>query len=337
VPVRRALADLGRGTGSTPGGTARTARQLRTQQALGVASASYLPTAESARKVRPQTLRVGLFAVLLGTLFGVGLAFLWQALDTRLRSTREVSEGLGLPLLARVPANRRRFQPDSLPVMLNEPDSPEAEAFRFLRANLEAVNRARGARSIMVTSAQAGEGKSAVAANLAIALAAGGRHVTLVDLDLRNPALARSFGIRGGAGLTDVALGSARLDEALTTIPDTPGGVLRVLTSGPTPPDPAEFHTTRALASILRELRSTGDVVIIDCSPLLGIGDAVTLSDQVDALLLVTRWTVLRSPMLPELRQVLDRCRADTLGFVLTDVDLEERRSREPTPALAQI
>ena len=323
VPVQRALADLARGTGSTPRGANRTARQLRTQEALGIASASYLPTAESASKVSPQTARNGIFGLLLGTVFGIGLAFLWQALDTRLRSAREVSDGLGLPLLARVPAHRRRFEPDSFPVMLSEPQSAEAEAFRFLRANLQFVNRDRGARTIMVTSAHEGEGKSSVAANLAVALASDVPRVTLVDLDLRNPSLARSFDIQSTAGLTDLALGSTTFDQALTTVP-TQSGVLRVMTSGPPPPDPAEFQTTRALDSILGELRSTADLVIIDSSPLLGLGDAVMLSRRVDAILLVTRWTVLRGPVLPELKRVLDRCPAEKLGFVLTEAQVVE-------------
>ena len=332
APVRRALADLARGSGATSSGAARTARQLRTQQALGFASASYLPTAGSARKVQPQMARTGLFALLLGGIFGVGLAFLWQALDTRPRSSREVSEGLGLPLLARIPANQNLFRPGSVPVMLAEPESAAAEAFRFLRANLEAVNRTRHARTIMVTSAHEREGKSSVAANLAVALASAGQAVTLVDLDLRRPSLARSFGLADGAGVTDVALGSAALTDALTQVP-CQAGVLRILTAGPPPPNPAEFLATRAVDSILRDLRARGGLVILDSSSLLGAGDALTLARQVDALLLVTRWTILRGPVLPELRRALDRCPAEKLGFALTEVENRERAAGIPAVA----
>jgi non-specific protein-tyrosine kinase len=325
APVRRALAGLDRGTGATPAGVARTARQLQTQQALGVAAASYVPTAESTAKVRPQLARTALFGLLFGTLFGIGLAFLWQALDTRLRSSREVSDGLGLPLLARVPANRRLFARDLPPVTLSDPGRIEAEAFRFLRANLEAANRERRARTIMVTSAHPGEGRSAVAANLAVALSQN-TPVTLVDLDLRRPSIARRFELEDQAGLTDVARGAVTLDEARAQIRPR----LHVLASGPVPPDPTEFHTTRAFDAVLQQLRDTGDLVIIDSSPLLGLGDAVMLSEKVDALVLVTRWTVLRGPELPELRHVLDRCPAAKLGFVLTEAEIDDSYDRRP-------
>jgi succinoglycan biosynthesis transport protein ExoP len=338
VPVRQALADLG---ATRRGILARRARQLRTQQALGAASAADVAPAESARKIRPQTVRNGVFGLLLGTLFGIGLAFLWQALDTRLRSATEIRDGLGLPLLGRVPANPRLFGGGSLPLMLRDPQSQEAEAFRFLRANPAFTGREREARTVMITSAHPGEGKSAVAANLAVAVAGAGRRVTLVDLDMRRPSLARSFGLVDGAGLTEVALGSATLDEAIVTIPtpEPSTGALRVLTAGPPPPDPAGFHMTQALESILEKVRSTSDLVIVDSSSLLGSGDAVTLGGKVDAILLVTRRSVLSRSAVPELNRALDRCPAAKLGFVLTDAQPAGRpaggrsRGRSSRPA----
>jgi polysaccharide biosynthesis transport protein len=342
-PVRKALADLGASAGAGSSGIlARRARQLRTQQALGRADAADVASADSARKIRPETLRNGVFGLLLGTLFGVGLAFLWQALDTRLRSAAEIGDGLGLPLFGRVPSNPGLFGDAHLPLMLNDPQSREAEAFRFLRANPAFANDPRGARTVMVTSAHPGEGKSAVAGNLAVALAGAGRRVTLVDLDLRRPSLARSFGLEGNAGLTEVALGSATLDDAVVTIlmPEPSTGALRVLTSGPPPPDPAEFHMTKALESILEKVRVASDLVIIDSPLLLGSGEVVTLGGKVDAILVVARRGVLRQSVLPELRRVLDRSPAEKLGFVLTDAQPERqpagsggRRDRSSRPA----
>jgi non-specific protein-tyrosine kinase len=340
VPVRQALADLGASAGTGNRGIlARRARQLRTQQALGAASAAEVAPADSARKIRPQTLRNGVFGLLLGTLFGVGLAFLWQGLDTRLRSAAEIRDGLGLPMLGRVPSNPRLFSRGSLPMMLSNPQSREAEAFRFLRANPAFAGPEREARTVMVTSAHPGEGKSAVAANLAVALAGAGRSVTLVDLDLRRPSLARSFGLVGEPGLTEVALGTATLEEAVVTIPthEPSTGALRVLTSGPPPPDPAGFQMTEALESILERIRSTSDLVIIDSPPLLGSSEVVTLGGKVNAILVVARRGILRQSALPELRRVLDRCPATKLGFVLTDAQPDRlpagsgrRRSSRP-------
>jgi capsular exopolysaccharide synthesis family protein len=162
-----------------------------------------------------------------------------------------------------------------------------------------------------------------VAANLAIALSRAGRRVTLVDLDLRRPSLARQFRLSGGAGLTDVAVGSSKLEDALTTI-GPKGGTLRVLTSGPTPPDAGEFCTTVALESILDDVRRTSDLVLVDCPPLLNLGDAIALSNKVDAILLVTRSGFLRRPALAELRRALFTCPAEKLGFVLTEASRDD-------------
>jgi capsular exopolysaccharide synthesis family protein len=342
VPLRKALTDLGAGAAGGRGIIARRARQLRTQEALGSGHAATVVPADSARKIRPQTLRNGVFGLLLGTLFGIGLAFLWQAFDTRLRSAGEIGEGLGLPLLGRIPSNPRLFRDASLPMMLSNPQSQQAEAFRFLRANPAFTADPRGTRIMMVTSPHTGEEKSAVAANLAVALTDAGRRVTLVDLDLRRPSLARSFDLVGDAGLTEVALGSATLDEALVTIPthEPSTGALRVLTSGPPPPDPAEFHRTSALESILEMVRSTSDLVIIVAPPLLASSDMVTLAARVDAVLVVVCRGFLIQSALPELRRVLDRCPPAKLGFVLTDAQPDRRlaasgrrRDRSSRPA----
>jgi Mrp family chromosome partitioning ATPase len=131
------------------------------------------------------------------------------------------------------------------------------------------------------------------------------------------------------------------LDEAIAAIApservngDRNGGgprepALKVLTSGPTPPDPDEFQATLAFEWILHEIRSTSDLVLIDAPPLLGFGDAVALTAKVDAILLVTRWSVVRRPSLVELRRVLAGCPAETLGFVLTEADLEGRAAAD--------
>jgi polysaccharide biosynthesis transport protein len=372
-------------------------QQLRTMEALQTSNASLVRAADRAVRVAPRPVRNGILASGLGLVFAVALAFLWETLDTRVRSGEEIGERLGLPLLARLPEPPRRLQRANRLVMLEEPTSFQAEAFRMLRTNLEFVNlerrrsplpklpkardgRDRGSRpvalelggesgtrdslpapsssavpapaddpleraqSIMITSAVEKEGKSTTVANLAVALARAGRDVTLVDLDLRRPFLDRFFGLDGRPGVTDVALGRVALEDALTKVAivghadggtgagsDRNGrarleveGTLRVLTSGPVPPDAGEFVGTRVLADILGELRQVGDFVLIDAPPLLQVGDAMTLSANVDALIVVTRLQVVRRPMLTELHRVLDASPAEKLGFVLAAADLEK-------------
>jgi succinoglycan biosynthesis transport protein ExoP len=342
-------------------------QQLRTLEVLQTSNAFVVRAAGSASQIRPRPARNTVLGLGLGLVLGLGLAFLWDALDTRVRSTDEISERLGLPLLARLPAWERtkpptrlraRFDswlessvvveaaalsknaaPAPLLAMLSEPHSIQAEAFRMLRTNLEFVNLGRHARTVMVTSAVEGEGKSTTAANLAVALARAGRRVRLVDLDLRRPILESLFSLEGRPGITDVALGRVDLEDAITPVaipsPDPAvgspsvgnghgrlAGMLEVVSSGPIPPDAGEFIQTPVLADLLERLANDVNFVLIDAAPLLHVGDAMALSAKVDALLVVTRLEIITRSMLNELARVLDTTPAAKLGWVLTGAEL---------------
>jgi capsular exopolysaccharide synthesis family protein len=317
-------------------------QQLRTMEALQTANASVLREARGAAKIQPRPVRNGILGFALGLILGLGLAFFREALDTRLRSAAEVGERLGLPLLARLPEPPRAVRAKHGLVMRDKPHTVHAEAFRMLRTNLEFVNLERGARTIMVTSALKGEGKTTTTGNLAVALARAGRRVIALDLDLRKPMLHEHFQLEREPGLTDVALGHVSVEEAITRVAlttfsqDTKGtdtasngnrtadGSLEVLPTGPIPPDPGEFVNTHALTDLLRDLRERADVVVIDTPPLLSVGDGMVVSGHVDALIVVTRLSLIRRPSIAELRRVLDSCPASKLGFILTAADLEE-------------
>jgi succinoglycan biosynthesis transport protein ExoP len=314
-------------------------QQLRTMEALQTANAFVVRSADEARQVQPRPIRNAILGLAIGIVLGLGLAFLWEALDTRVRSAGEIGEQLGLPLLARVPEPPRRLRKENQLVMLAEPTGIHAEAFRILRTNLELANLARGARTIMVTSAVEAEGKSTTVANLAVAYARAGMRVALVDLNLRRPSLARLFRLDAGRpGLTDVALGNVQLSHAISWIPvsDTPAtgismngrgpaaNTLQLLPAGRAPPGAGEFIGTIDLAYVLERLVEHADLVLIDAPALLHVGDAMTLSGRVDALLIVTRLNVVRRPMLAEVRRALDSSPVARLGFVLTGARLEE-------------
>jgi Mrp family chromosome partitioning ATPase/capsular polysaccharide biosynthesis protein len=313
--------------------------QLQTLQTLGTSRAVLARPAEGAIRIAPHPNRNVALGLVLGLVLGLGVAFGLEAIDTRVRSVAELIEGIGgLPLLARTGPLPAAHRGGSGLVMLDHPDDPAAEAFRVLRTNLDLVRLAAGEmRTIIVTSASTGEGKSTTAANLAVAEARGGRSVALVDLDLRRPSIARLFELRDADGVTDVARGTTELGSALREIdlrldgfapPRRPagrggrrvtaGGSLRVLVSGPLPPDPGEFAVSYRVAEMIEELRSKFDLVVIDTPPLLWVGDALTLSSQADGLIVVTRLKGLKRGTLRELRRVLEVVPARKLGFVVT-------------------
>jgi capsular exopolysaccharide synthesis family protein len=311
-------------------------QQLETLEALQTSNAFLVRPAEGAAQVAPKPLRNGLLGLLLGVVLGGGLVFLFEAIDTRVRSVEEIGERLRLPLLARLPTPPRGLRKRNRLVMVEEPNGLRAEAFRILRTNLELATIDRETRTIMFTSAVEGEGKTTTAANLALAFASSGRRVVLVDLDLRHPTLGGLFGREGQPGLTDVALGEVELDDALAEVnvghelrprdstQRQPAGLLEVLPSGPAPPNADEFLNMRVLEDILTELRDRADLVLIDAPPLLRVGDAIGLSAKVEGLILVARLNTIRRSMLAELERLLSTSPANLLGFVATGVPSEK-------------
>jgi tyrosine-protein kinase len=321
----------------------RKQQELQTLETLQTPTASLVDGATTAEKVKPRVIRNLVLGLGLGLLLGLGTAFMWEALDSRIRSEEEVAELLGLPLLGRVreSAARRRI------AMLSDPESAEAESYRTLRIGLDTVGRRVGARSILVTSAVDGEGRSTTIANLAVAEARAGRRVVLVDFDLRHPSLEHLFHLDGRPGVTDVVLGHVELEEALADVPLTglvgPGplepiangngglsamaGSLQVLTAGPVSPELRELLISPAAAELVEQLQKRADVVLIDAPPMVPIGDAQALGSEVDALLVVVRFSFVRRRLLKELRRTLDLSAASPLGFVLVEAERDEREA----------
>lgn len=311
------------------------AEQMRTLKALR-GTASVLRPATTAEQVQPRTFELLFLGLALGLVLGVAAAFVRESLDGRVTSGEEVADRLGVPLLGRLPAPPRRQRAAGTLVMMAKPRGVAADAFRALRSNLELVRLERDLRTLLVTSATEGEGKSTTAANLAVALARAGRRVILVDLDLRRPSLHKLFGLGELPGVTDLAVGRTTLAEALVQIPlsgelpredDAHLGedVLELMPAGRPPPNPGEFVQTRAVASILESLADRADTVVIDVPPLLAVADALALTPRVDAVLAVARLNVVRRPMLRELRRLLESCPADKIGVVLTDAEHDLR------------
>jgi len=272
----------------------------------------------------------------LGLLVGIGIAFLREALNTSVRSADEISERLGLTLLGRIPEPPKRLRAANRLVMVEQPSGVDAEVFRMLRTNIEFVDLDRRSRVIGITSAVNDEGKSTTAANLAVAFARAGSAVILVDLDLRRPTLQTFFDLAGRPGVTDVVLGTDGVDESLVPValdgdraatngaapsrsgsPEAPPR-LQVLPSGTLPHDVGEFVGGPGLAALLTDLRTRADLVIVDTPPLLRVGDTMTMSVSLDAIVLVAKINTVSRHMLSETTRLLSRMRVALLGVVVT-------------------
>jgi capsular exopolysaccharide synthesis family protein len=192
----------------------------------------------------------------------------------------------------------------------------QAEAYRRLRTNLRFLNLAGPSRSIMITSAVPGEGKSTTAINLAVAMAEGSSRILLIDADLRRPSAARYLGLEGAVGLTTVLIGEAAVEDVIQSW----GGSIDVLPAGQIPPNPSELLDSAAMSGLLRRLGASYDTILLDTSPLLPVTDAAALSRFVDGALLVVGCQTVHRNQVADALGSLAAVDARVLGLVLNQV-----------------
>jgi non-specific protein-tyrosine kinase len=200
--------------------------------------------------------------------------------------------------------------------MLADPRSPAAEAYRSLAANLQFSYADRQMQTVGVTSAAAGEGKSTTVANLAIALAEGGRRVIVIDADLRRPSLHTLFGVDGQDGLSNLLLG----EQAQLPLLETASPGVKLLASGPVPTHPLDGLASRRFDQVLALARTQADFVLVDTAPAGALADAAVLAPRLDGMLLVVSAGRTKRDLARRAREQLERVNANLLGVVLTDV-----------------
>ena len=290
-----------------------------------------LPT----RPISPRPTRDVATGAALGLLIGLGVALLLESLDRSVRTPSEAAMLAGAPILALVP--KRRDAADHPVLTQADAGSPAAESYRVLRTAVRFIDPDHAVRSLVITSPSAGEGKTSTAANLAVTLAQAGEVVVLVDADLRRTKLASIFDVRREPGLTSLLIGESSLDEALVPIGDR----LKFLPTGPLPPNPSELLGSEAMASLLRELQSRCDVLILDSPPLLPVTDAQVLSTQVDGVVLVARFGRTERDLLSQARERLAVVGGRIFGCVINAVpasaDYSEEYSYTARPSTRQL
>ncbi len=268
-----------------------------------------LPTSPTSPKTK-LTLAAALFG---GLLVGIGAAFGFDALDPRLRREEQLRDLFGLPVLARIPRERRHKR--GRPIPPGEVSFGAAEGYRTLRTML--ASRAAGEpRAFLVTGSSPSEGKTTSAINLAAALAQGGSKVILLEADLRRPKIAATLGLNPTHGIEDVLIDDVELEEALisTTLDGIPAQVLAVNRPGVEQANRLSFQVARRLINEALEL---GDFVVIDSPPLTAVIDALPLAQLVDEVLVVARLGVSRLGKLSELHDLLLEEGSYPTGIVL--------------------
>ncbi len=257
----------------------------------------------------PQPVRTILVGAVIGLILGFAGAVLRETLDARLRDSSEIEKLTQVSLLGSVP---RALSGEALPAR-TKPRSARAEAYRHVRANLEFAGPDGMPASIAITSPAAGEGKSSLAANLAIVAAHAGRTVVIVDADLRKPTIAKYFGVSAVMGLSDVLTGRWRVDEVLVPIE---GERIWVLPSGPVPSFPTELVGSAAMAAAIVELEQRFDLVIVDTPPVLPVSDALHVAVNVGGVIVVARMTETRRVAMKRAVEAITKVNANVLGVV---------------------
>ncbi|MDQ3979854.1 MAG: polysaccharide biosynthesis tyrosine autokinase [Actinomycetota bacterium] len=281
------------------------------------------PASVPASPASPKPVRSALWSLSFGLVLGVGVAFLRDYLDDRIRSKDDLERATDLPTMGLIPLVGGRKEADvPRPVALTEPQSISAEAFRTVRTAVQYVDVVSPKRVIQITSATTREGKTTVAANLGVVLAKGGQRVVVVCCDLRRPRLHLFFDLPNDIGLTSVFLGEAPLNAALRQVASQPR--LYVLPSGPLPPNPAELLGSDRAAETLAALRHHADVVILDCPPILPVTDALVLSPRSDAVLLVARAGATSRKGISRALELLRQVNAPLVGTILNGVAGDE-------------
>jgi succinoglycan biosynthesis transport protein ExoP len=267
------------------------------------------------KPVRPRRVLILAGAILAGLLLGLVVTFGLRALDTSLKTVDEAERELGMPAIGAVPKSDKPISIEEGLLIVNEPNSSVAEAFRTLRASLSLLGKASERKTFLFTSAVPGEGKSFCSINYAVALAQQGLRTLLVDSDLRLPTIGKIFFKgRPHAGVADVIAGQSELHQSIQS---TDIENLFILTAGNRAPNPAELLADSGFGDLIKEAKVKFDRVVVDSAPVNAVADSLLLVKHIDSVCLVVHSGVTPKKAVLRAAHKLGEAGVKPAGFIL--------------------
>ena len=286
--------------------------------------------------VRPRKSLNIMLSLVVGIALGCALALFNEYLDNSVKIPEDVEQLVNLPVLGIIPAvasvmsyaARRKQLPRTMPTTgatselatVAQPQSVVSEAYRALRTSILLSTSRHAPQLILISSGQPREGKTTTALNLAITLAQRGDRVVLIDTDLRRPRIHRSFQMTNEKGLSTYLTTRAPVEEVARPVRQVPN--LFVITSGPTPPNPAELLSSEPLEGLFAELRRHFDFIVLDSPPAISVADSMILAAHADGVMLVVHGGVTTRETLKHTTKLMNSVNARILGIVLNNVDV---------------
>lgn len=282
-----------------------------------VAQAALVPESRSS----PQPFRYAAIAALMALFLAIAMAYVLEALDTKIHNTDQIERLFGVPVLGEIPRSRRlsegAWSGDARVALA------ETQAFQLIHAHLKYFNVDKRLRTILVTSAIARDGKSTVAVQLAASASASGSRVLLIDCDVRRSTSARRLHVKASPGLIDVITSDTTLAQVIQTVTVEDGDsgepgetTFGVVVAGAIVPNPTQLIASHAMAELLSVAKSDFDLVVVDVPPITVVPDAIPLLSQVDGVIAVVRPGNDKKGSLGRLFEILGRVGAPTLGVV---------------------
>lgn len=269
------------------------------------------------KKNKPNTKMNLALGGVFGVFLGMVVAFLLEFLDDRVKSTEELERILSLPLLGVTPALKGSDPATHSLITMEQPTSAMAEAFRSLRTNLLFASREGTPKVLAITSAMPAEGKSSTCLNLATAFGQSNKRVLLIDADLRKPSIHKRLKLDNSVGLSNVLTGQ---ETAETAIQKSMIEGVSVITAGPLSPNPAELLSSERFQDLFDLVPDTFDMIILDCPPVMGLADALILSNRATATVVVSAFSQSRKRASHDANRRLRQAHANLIGFIFTKV-----------------